>query len=248
MKTAGRGTPNRWTIEPGNRAQDAVGQNRPDSIKGAAKVEKFQPRETCFFLTFPFIELIGARVEEAAVEEEEEDEGAEGGGGIEKRIPWRSGAGRDENLVNLIQSGITGGNQPGNDRPGPVPGAALSVGSAKAVIEKEAEDEVFAEVRAFADDVMNEIESTRRDRRKQPVEKGFDDAAGVSGGKGIGRKKRNDRGPEKSGPPSAEPVAHARFRRGRRVRLVEAGVGLRGAPGFGRSHEEIGSPLIVKEE
>ena len=60
MKTAGRGTPNRWTIGPGNRAQDAVGQNRPDSIKGAAKVEKFQPRETCFFLTFPFIELIGS--------------------------------------------------------------------------------------------------------------------------------------------------------------------------------------------
>jgi len=58
MKTAGRGTPNRWTIEPGNRAQDAVGQNRPDSIKGAAKVEKFQPRETCFFLTFPFIEVV----------------------------------------------------------------------------------------------------------------------------------------------------------------------------------------------
>ena len=32
-------------------------QNRFCSIKWAAKVEKFQPREKFFFLTFPFIAL-----------------------------------------------------------------------------------------------------------------------------------------------------------------------------------------------
>jgi hypothetical protein len=34
-----------------------VGQNRSRSIKWAAKQEKFQPKEMCFFLTPPFIEL-----------------------------------------------------------------------------------------------------------------------------------------------------------------------------------------------
>src|SRR6202008_4728035 len=58
MKTAGRRTPNCRTHRSGNRAHDAEGQNRSCSIKWAAKVEKFRPREECFFLTFPFIEQI----------------------------------------------------------------------------------------------------------------------------------------------------------------------------------------------
>ena len=58
MKTAGRENPNRRATLPRNRAHGAVGQNRSRSIKWAAKQEKFQPEEMCFFLTSPFIELI----------------------------------------------------------------------------------------------------------------------------------------------------------------------------------------------
>jgi hypothetical protein len=58
MKTAGRENPNPWTIVPRSRAHGAEGQNRSCSIKWAAKVEKFQPPEKFFFLTFPFIELL----------------------------------------------------------------------------------------------------------------------------------------------------------------------------------------------
>jgi hypothetical protein len=57
MKTAGRETPNCRVHPPGNRAHAAEGQNRSCSIKWAAKVEKFQPREKFFFLTLAFIEL-----------------------------------------------------------------------------------------------------------------------------------------------------------------------------------------------
>ena len=39
---------------PSNRAHGAAGQNRSCSMKWAAKVEKFRPRERFFFLTFPF--------------------------------------------------------------------------------------------------------------------------------------------------------------------------------------------------
>jgi hypothetical protein len=57
MKTASRENPNHGVTLPRNRAHGAVGQNRSRSIKGAEKQEKFQPEETCFFLTSPFIEL-----------------------------------------------------------------------------------------------------------------------------------------------------------------------------------------------
>ena len=57
MKTAARENPNRWAIVPRNRALGAGGQNRSCSITWAAKQEKFQPREKCFFLTSTFIEL-----------------------------------------------------------------------------------------------------------------------------------------------------------------------------------------------
>src|ERR1700678_4008746 len=56
MKTAGRENPKRWALVPSNRAHGAVGQNNSRSIKWAAKQEKFQPKEKCFFLTSTFIE------------------------------------------------------------------------------------------------------------------------------------------------------------------------------------------------
>jgi hypothetical protein len=59
MKTAGRENPNHRATTPCNRVHGAVGQNRTRSIKWAEKQEKFQPKDVCFFLTSPFIELIG---------------------------------------------------------------------------------------------------------------------------------------------------------------------------------------------
>jgi hypothetical protein len=60
MKTADRENPNRWVATPSNRAHGAEGQNRPCSTRWAAKQEKLQPLELCFFLTSPFRELIGS--------------------------------------------------------------------------------------------------------------------------------------------------------------------------------------------
>jgi hypothetical protein len=58
MKTAGRENPNCWATVSNNRAPGAGGQNTSCSIHWAAKQEKFQPLEMCFFLTSPFIEQI----------------------------------------------------------------------------------------------------------------------------------------------------------------------------------------------
>src|SRR4030095_5735617 len=57
MKTAGRENPNHRGALPRNRAHGAVSQNRSRSLKWAEKQENFQPKEMCFFLTSPFIEL-----------------------------------------------------------------------------------------------------------------------------------------------------------------------------------------------
>src|SRR6266481_5011812 len=57
MKTAGRENLIHGVTWPRNRAHGAVGQNRSRSSKWAAKQEKFQPQEMCFFLTSTFIEL-----------------------------------------------------------------------------------------------------------------------------------------------------------------------------------------------
>ena len=59
MKTAGRENPNRWATVSSNRAPGAGVQNRSCSIQWAAKQENVQPLQVCFFLTSPFIELIG---------------------------------------------------------------------------------------------------------------------------------------------------------------------------------------------
>src|SRR5260370_42403301 len=59
MKPAQREHPNRWAKVPSNRAPGAVGLNRSCSIYRAAKQEKLQLLERCFFLTSTFIELTG---------------------------------------------------------------------------------------------------------------------------------------------------------------------------------------------
>jgi serine/threonine protein kinase len=58
MKTAGRENPKRRATVPTNRAHGAEGQNRSCSNNRAAKQEKLQPLQLCFFLTPPFIELL----------------------------------------------------------------------------------------------------------------------------------------------------------------------------------------------
>src|ERR1700730_18572923 len=61
MKTASRENPNHRATLPLNRAHGAVGENRSRSTKWAAKQEKREPKEMCFFLTSTFIELLGSK-------------------------------------------------------------------------------------------------------------------------------------------------------------------------------------------
>jgi hypothetical protein len=55
MKTAARENSNRWVLLASNRAHGAAGQHNSRLIKWAAKQEKFQPLEKCFFLKGMFL-------------------------------------------------------------------------------------------------------------------------------------------------------------------------------------------------
>jgi hypothetical protein len=57
METAVRENPTHGATVPRNRAHGAVRTDKSRSIKRAAKQEKVQPKEMCFFLTSTFIEL-----------------------------------------------------------------------------------------------------------------------------------------------------------------------------------------------
>ena len=54
METAERTTSNRRATMPGNRAQDAVGPNRPCSFTRGCEARKIPAVAPVFFLDFPF--------------------------------------------------------------------------------------------------------------------------------------------------------------------------------------------------
>ncbi len=65
--------------------------------------------------------------------------------------------------------------RPGEERPGPLPGAAAGVRDTNAAIHQQTEDEVFGEVRGFADEMMDEVDRVHRNGGNQPAKKRLDD-------------------------------------------------------------------------
>lgn len=165
----------------------------------------------------PPLPLVGPLAEKTTVEKEKYHKRAKSRDRIEQGVPGGCATRRDENLVDFIEGRVTSGNQPSDESPGPVPGAAVAVGGAKSVVEQQAKNEVFEEVRAFAKDVMHEFDAVDRERGEEPAEKRLDDPACMSGGERVGREKGNDCGPEKGGPPSAKPCSEFGFWRSGRA-------------------------------
>jgi hypothetical protein len=174
---------------------------------------------------------IGAASE--AVEGEEEKEGDQGAGGVEKRVPGGGGARGDEGLVNFVEAGIGGGDEPGGGGPRPAP---VGAAGADAAIEKNEEDEVFGEVGAFADEEMEVVDGVGGERGQEPAENGFDDGAGVEGREGVRGEKEDEKGPEDGGKPGTKPGGKKGFGRDAIADFVEIGGGARIAPGFGGGH------------
>ena len=105
--------------------------------------------------------------------------------------------------MDFVECRISGGHQPGNKSPGPVPG--IAAGGSNAVVEKKAENEVLREMRGFAYQMMDQFKVVRGDRGIKPAEERFEEEAGANRGERIRGEKKDDCGPEQGRPPSAQP-------------------------------------------
>jgi len=139
----------------------------------------------------------------AEAEPEVEDaEGEERADGIEKGIVGRGGAAGDECLMDFVHDGVACGCGESGDTPGPAPPLAIA---ADAAVEQKTKHKIFGEVRAFADDVVNEIELCFGEMRVKPLHDNGENRRGVVGREGVGRESENDASPGDGRPPGTNP-------------------------------------------
>jgi hypothetical protein len=83
-------------------------------------------------------------------------------------------------------------------------------GAADRAEKQNAEDEIFGEVCALANDVMDVADLVMGEVRQEPVEERLDDSTRVLGGEEIGGHEENEAGPEHGGQPGAQPTGDER--------------------------------------
>jgi len=102
--------------------------------------------------------------------------------GIEQRVIGRSSAAGYESLVDLIQGGITRGNEERGDPPGRTPAWPVAPHCA---VKQKAIHKIFREVRALANDVMHEVVLGLGEAWYQPAQNRFEKPGRVIGGKSV---------------------------------------------------------------
>jgi len=112
--------------------------------------------------------------------------------------------------MNFVEGGVDGGDEPSEESPGPVPGAAILASGPNAVIDEEEENEVLDEMRGFADEMMGELEAVRSDEGEEPAKERLEDKASVVGRKEIRGEEEDKGSPEKGWPPGAKPSGNGR--------------------------------------
>ncbi len=167
------------------------------------------------------------------MDQEENEEGDEGPSGVEEGIPGGSVARRDEGLMDFVEGGVGCGDEPCGEGPGPMPADART---ANAAVEQQIENEIFGEVRGFADEEVDGVKSRFAEGGREPAENDPENGGGVFGGKSVRGSGEDDGTPEQGGPPGAEPGGSHGFGRDAVSDLAEGGGGPRFAPGFGRGH------------
>jgi hypothetical protein len=137
------------------------------------------------------------------VEPSEEGEvGEEGADGVEEGIPWAGGAAGDEGLVDFVEAGVAGGDDEGGEAPRPAPADA---GAANGAEKQNGEDEIFGEVGALANDVVDVGDLAVGEVREEPAQERLDEVAGVFLREKVGGHPEDESGPEEGGPPGAQP-------------------------------------------
>ena len=137
--------------------------------------------------------------------EKEGGEGNESADGIQQGIVGRGAAAGDESLMNFIEAGVRSGGEPCEKCPSPAPAGAIA---AETPEEQEAKNKIFSEMRALADEMVDEVELMRVEMREQPVDEGQEHGRGVVRGEIVGREREDEASPEESRPPGAQPAGN----------------------------------------
>jgi len=126
--------------------------------------------------------------------------------------------------MNFVHDGVAGGDGQGGDSPGPMPAFASATES---TIEKETKNKVLGEVRAFANEMVNEFELMRGQMRKKPFHEERQNRRGVVGRKGVRRECKDDTGPDHGRPPGAQPFRNQQLMEARlHLRQLRGGAGI----------------------
>jgi len=105
------------------------------------------------------------------VEEVNDGQGDESANGVEEGVPRGGGAGGDEGLVDFVKGGVGSGDKPSGPGPSPAPAGMCASNATK---ENQIEDEIFSEVRRFADEVVDYRELGSGEVRNEGVEDGVE--------------------------------------------------------------------------
>src|SRR5260221_9141330 len=127
-----------------------------------------------------------------------QNKGRKGANRVEQGIVWRGGTAGDEGLVNFIENGISRGAEKCRDAPRPAPPFSVA---AQAAIKQKTKNKIFCEVRALADEVMDEFELIGGKRRIQPTQDGVKHPAGVLRGEGVCGHREDEARPQCDRPP-----------------------------------------------
>src|ERR1700739_3238253 len=145
--------------------------------------------------------------------------------------------------MKLVEDGIEEGNEPCGERPAPVPDRARAADTS---IKKHEENEVFDEMRCFADQMVHVEDAVLRGGGKQPAENWIDEAAGAFGREGLGGRSKDDRGPQERWPPYAKPCEYHVFAWHVAGDFAEIGSEAWIPPGVGRGHSGFSFLLYCK--
>ena len=108
--------------------------------------------------------------------QEQKQNSSESAGGVEQRIVGRSSAAGNESLMKLVGSGVRGSDEQCDQPPGPAPARAAEANATK---EQQRKDKVFSEMRALANEMMDDRKLFSGYRGVDPPQDWLEDGGGV---------------------------------------------------------------------
>lgn len=131
----------------------------------------------------------------------------EGADRVKQGVVRRSSPAGHEGLMHFVETGIHRCDKPRGETPNPAPTGARAANSAK---DEQAKNEILAEMRGLANEMVHELHGIVAEGGKKPVQQRADNARGVLGGERVCGKRKDHASPHYRWPPGTQPDSDAR--------------------------------------